>query len=341
MYQTFYLGGYTRRLNTGIAQVRFDNTAGTFDTSQHIAELTQPTYLTLSRDGNYLFSLHKSSTLAGVVAFKKIDNQWVKVSECFDSNGVGCHICYCDEHRTLYVSNYHEGALNVYAFHSDETLHPVQRIEHIGSSTHPNQQSAHIHFAGLSHDNAQLFVCDLGSDTVSTYNIATDGSLTLAHTWVAPSGSGPRHLVLHPTLPIVYVIAELSNQTFALTLDDSGNLTLVQTIDNVPQIHANTSAGAAIRISYDGKFLYTSTRFHNVITVFQIQSDGTLSLIQTIDTNGKIPRDFTLDNRQKWLVVAHQDSDYVTVFKRDAATGLLELMAATTFAPECVCIVGQ
>ena len=38
---------------------------------------------------------------------------------------------------------------------------------------------------------------------------------------------------------------------------------------------------------------------------------------------GKIPRNFTLDPTERWMLVANQDSNVLSVFARDPHTGLL------------------
>jgi 6-phosphogluconolactonase len=38
---------------------------------------------------------------------------------------------------------------------------------------------------------------------------------------------------------------------------------------------------------------------------------------------GKTPRNFTLDPTERWMLVANQDSNLISVFARDPATGEL------------------
>lgn len=343
MTESFILGGYTRRTNNGLKKILFNNESKMFEKATDFAQLNNPTYVTFSTDGQFLFSIHKDTPNSGIVAFKKInENEWLEVSRCLNTVGSGCHISYRESSRTIYVSNYGEGALNVYHFSPEEKLTHLQRIEHHGSSVHENQESPHVHYAGVSRDESHLYVCDLGTDKVSTYLIDSQGKLTLEHELHLPAGTGPRHLVKHPTENYVYIIGELDNTTTAAKLNDDASLSIFQCVPNIPEEFKQTASGAAIRITRDGRYLYTSTRYHDVITVFSInQINGHLEHIQTVSSVGKVPRDFILDKTEKYLLAAHQDSDYISLFERDKESGKLNFLHNEVYAPECVCLVSM
>ena len=339
--QQYIFGGYTKRTNPGVLTANFDTATAQFTPAQLVASLSQPTFLTLSCDGQWLFAIHKGEEKSGIVAFKRdTQESWQEVARCLNTDIPGCHVTYRDSSKTIYVSNYHERTFDVYTLVDDSHLVHSQRVQHSGSSIHPNQKSSHVHYTGLNSDNTQLLVCDLGTDTVHTYHLDEQGLATPTHEFRAPAGTGPRHLVLHPTLPIVYIVGELANTTLVATLSPSGELSLIQTLTNIPEEFSTTSAGAAIRLTADGRFLYVSTRFHNVITVYQVsQENGLLTPVQTVETRGDIPRDFILDQTEQYLLVPHQDSDYITVFRRDTNSGQLTFVHNNFNVPECVCII--
>ena len=67
-----------------------------------------------------------------------------------------------------------------------------------------------------------------------------------------------------------------------------------------------------------------SERTTSQIIVFKIdKKSGELVLVQRIDGGGKTPRDFNLSPSEKWLLVAGQSSNDVTVFKVDKDLGTL------------------
>lgn len=339
MTQSFILGGYTKRVNKGIHSIEFNSEEGTFSESQLIAELNGPTYVGLSQAKDLLFAIHKEDDKGGIVAFKKDDQgHWQELTAGYGENGTGCHISYREESQTVYVSNYHAGVIDVFKLDGDQ-LNLVQTVQHSGSSVHANQDASHVHFAGLNAKQNLLFVCDLGTDFVHTYNVDADGQLSLSSEVKLEAGTGPRHLVLNSTEDYAYIIGELANTTTVASVDSDGKLTLLETYQNIPQDKVEESAGAAIRLTKDNRFLYVSTRFHNVLTVFEVTTDGaSLTKVQEIDTQGEIPRDFNLDETESYVLVAHQDTDHLSVFKRSAETGKLTFENNSTLAAECVCI---
>ncbi|WP_124057514.1 lactonase family protein [Vaginisenegalia massiliensis] len=338
--QNFILGGYTKRLNDGLYEIEFDESKAKFGSKHLISPLKQSTFMTLSSDKRYLFAIHKGDENSGIVAFEKKDGHWHEIDRLLNSTIPGCHLSYRSLSRTIYVSNYHLGQIQCYQLKEDNKLTELTTIQHHGSSIHPNQKSPHVHYTCLSDDESLLYVCDLGTDHVLTYQVNAEGELSLRDQLKFPAGTGPRHLVKHPHKKYYYAIGELGNTTSLLKPDKQGRLTIEQTILNIPSDQVQASAGSAIRTSQDGRFLYVSTRFHNSLSVFEInQENGQLNFIQCIETMGQIPRDFCLDASDSFVLVPHQDSDFISIFERNPETGLLKFIQNDTKAPECVCIL--
>ncbi|MDN5468457.1 MAG: lactonase family protein, partial [Lactococcus raffinolactis] len=164
------------------------------------------------------------------------------------------------------------------------------------------------------------------------------GQLTKVKTKKSAPGAGHRHITFHPTQKIAYLMNELNSTVEVLIYDGVGQFTLLQTISTLPEDWTDFNGTAAIRVSTDGKFLYGSNRGHDSIAVFKILADGTLELSQLAATHGKMPRDFNLSSDEKIVIAAHQDSDNVTTFFRDATTGLLSEIQHDFIVPEAVCV---
>ena len=85
-----------------------------------------------------------------------------------------------------------------------------------------------------------------------------------------------------------------------------------------------TFSSADIHISPDGKFLYASNRGEaNTITIFKIIKNGKLQMKGQTSTLGKGPRNFAIDPTGNFLLVAHQFTNDVVIFKRNKTTGML------------------
>ena len=65
---------------------------------------------------------------------------------------------------------------------------------------------------------------------------------------------------------------------------------------------------------------------------------GRLTLVQQIACEGDWPRNFGLDPSGRFLYVANQKSDDITLFRVDTATGRLTFTGQRVSVPSPVCI---
>lgn len=97
-----------------------------------------------------------------------------------------------------------------------------------------------------------------------------------------------------------------------------GRFARLQTISTLPEDYHGANGVAAIRISSDGKFLYASNRGHDSLAIYKVSPLGTkLESIGWTKTEGHIPRDFNFNKTEDYIIVAHQESDNLTLFLRD------------------------
>ena len=96
--------------------------------------------------------------------------------------------------------------------------------------------------------------------------------------------------------------------------------------------------GAAIRIHKNNKFLYTSDRGNNSLSLFFInQYDGKLKHIDTFSCNGNSPRDFQLDPTGNFLLCANESSDNISIFSINQKTGVLTFIKSENIpTPTCI-----
>lgn len=294
-----------------------------------------PTYLAKSKAEN----LYTVTTVDGLGGAGAYDSTYQFLNAVTEEGAPLCYVAVDETRQLVYGANYHKGEVNVYRILDNGGIEAVESLYHQEETgPHKNQDHAHVHYTDLTPDQ-RLVVCDLGTDRVYTYDVAENGKLTLAATFVAEPGTGPRHLVFHPTQPIAYLFGELDSTVSVLAYQENGSFEKLQKISTLPEDFTGENGGAAIRISNDGRFLYTSNRGHNSIAVFEISSNGEqLSAIQNISTEGDFPRDFALNSTNEFLVCANQNSDNLTLFTRDAQTGKLTLLQKDIYAPECVCV---
>lgn len=339
MLQKIILGSYTKRDSKGIYSVELDTEKKELTHLISIIEEDNPTFLDKSNQ-HVIYSVSKDGSLGGVASYKKeTDGHFTFLNRITEEGAPPCYVAVDEERQLVYGANYHKGVITSYQIKSDGSLSLSDRIEHKGSGPHENQTSPHAHYSDLTPDN-RLVACDLGNDTVYTYDVSTEGKLTEVAQFSAEPGVGPRHMVFHPNNQVAYLFGELSSEVIVLSYSpETGAFTQQQVISTLPDSYSEFNGGAAIRISKDGKFLYASNRGHNSLVVYNVSEDGlTLSLIQHISVEGDFPRDFDITPDQQFVCVANQNTDNLTLFERDDISGKLTLLQKDFYAPEIVCI---
>ncbi|WP_161878760.1 lactonase family protein [Alkalibacterium sp. MB6] len=340
MTQTILLGTYTKKDSKGIYSIQLDTQKKSLDLLKEEAHIGNPTYLDGTDDLSLLFSVAKTEDKGGIASFRKGElGNYLAMDTFMEEGAPPCYVAYDSDRELVYTANYHTGEVAVFSTNSEGELTLVDKVKHSGSSVHDNQKGPHAHYFDLTPDKDFLVACDLGTDEVITYSLTMDHKLQPVASVKMPAGTGPRHIVFHPQKPYAYVMGELSSEVVVLSYDkDEGRFDSIQTITSIPEDHTGFNGAAAIRMSSDGKFLYASNRGHDSLVVYAIKENGTLELVEYVPTEGKTPRDFNLDPSEQFIVVAHQDTDNLTLFERNKADGTLTMLQKDVYAPEVICV---
>jgi 6-phosphogluconolactonase len=103
-----------------------------------------------------------------------------------------------------------------------------------------------------------------------------------------------------------------------------GILTARDTVSTLPKDFTGQSTAAEVQVDRSGRFVYASNRGDDSIAVFSLDPvKGTPTLVETVSTRGKTPRNFSLDPTGSWLFAANQNSDSVAIYRVDPNTGRL------------------
>ena len=336
MIHKILLGTYTRRISQGIYQIELDTAAETLNNLELVTKETSPTYLAKSNE-HFLYSVTSQESQGGMSSYDA-DNTFLNAVT--EEGAPPCYVAVDEARQLVYGANYHKGELNTYKINSDGSLKAAASLMHKEpTGPHKNQDHAHTHYTDLAPDQ-RLVVCDLGTDRVYSYDVTDNGEVEEVAVYVAEPGTGPRHLVFHPNKKIAYLFGELDSTVSVLSYDEAdGSFTQKQKVSTLPKDFNGENGGAAIRISNDGRYLYASNRGHNSIAVFAIsEEDQSIELIQSISTEGDFPRDFALSPDNAYVVAANQNSDNLTLYRRDNESGLLTTIQKDVFAPEAVCV---
>ncbi|WP_238883543.1 lactonase family protein [Clostridium sp. YIM B02551] len=340
-----YIGTYTKTGSKGIYTLTLDNSNGKLEDLKIAGELDNPTYITLDCKNNRLFAVAKEGSNGGVASFSinTETGELTFINSQVSPGSPACHVSMNNDKDYLFSANYHTGEVRSYSVNEGGVLsNPISVKLHEGSGPNKDrQEKAHVHFVELTPDEKNLFAVDLGIDKVVSYSV-DNGSLVYDSdtTITLPAGAGPRHLTFHPSMNFAYLLSELSSEVFVLEKSaDDNSYKIKQQISALPENFDGESIAAAIHLSPDGKFLYTSNRGHDSIAVFSVDSNsGEVELKAITPVGGKGPRDFDLDPTGKFIVAANQDTNNLTLFSIDRVTGLLTKLEQEISIPTPVCV---
>jgi 6-phosphogluconolactonase len=287
-----------------------------------------PSFLALTSDKKFIYAVNEDGAKSTVSAFS-FDAGTGKLSFLNKQKAEGTDPCYliADENNVL-IANYSSGSIAVFGRDRSGALSPAKQvIQHTGSGPDKNrQETAHVHMVRFSPDHQYVISNDLGEDKVYTY--AYDGAaesdvLVVKDSISVKPGSGPRHIVFSANGKFAYLIQEMHADLTAFSYHD-GTFKKLQETTFTDKDFKGENGGSDIQFSPDGKFLYVSNRgTANTITTFAIAKDGTLVKKGQVSTNGQGPRAFTIDPTGNWLLVGHQQSNDIVIFKRNKLTGQL------------------
>lgn len=339
MSEKLLLGTYTRGASEGIYEANLNLDKERVEGVDLLALAGNPTYLTTNKSGTVIYSILSEDDQGGVVSFVFEGNQWVRRVALLTDGPAPCYLSYDEERQLIYTANYHTGTVHVYGTDETGDLNLLDTVQQEGSSIHENQEGPHAHFIAPTPDNKFVVTCNLGTDEVYTYEVTDEGKLEEKTRLQVKPGTGPRHIVFHPEVNRAYILGELSSEILVANYEpNSGEFEVVDIQPMIPATHTGFNSGAAIRITKDGKYLYASNRGHDSIVAYDIDEEGNLAFLAYYPTRGQTPRDFNLNETEEFVVVGHQDSDYLTLFKRDSEKGYLHKIQTEIEAPEVVCI---
>lgn len=346
--QTTYLftGSYNdAKDKEGIYIYRMDMESGRLDKICTFSGILNPSYLTLSPDGQYIYACSETRTPgAGSVSSYRFDRKQHVITLLSKQPSGGENPVYLTVHKSgrwLVNGNYTGGSIAVFPLNNDGTIGTaVTVIPFKDSSVTQRQRSAHIHSTVFSPEQDYVFAPDLGADKIRRFIFDADKTKPLQPDSAVGTvpGSGPRHFTFHPNGQFAYCIEELTGSVTAYKYS-RGKLESFQRVMTHDTQPRSTYGSADIHISPDGRFLYASNRGEeNNIAIYSITKKGILTLVGYEPVAGEHPRNFVIDPTGKFLVVANQISGNVVVFKRDAQTGLLKKTGIDVKVPGASCL---
>ena len=364
MKTRLYIGTYTEDILFGTGEIlkgkgdgiyvfNVDQDRGTLTRGPVIGNVRNPSYLTISPDRRFLWTVNELKEFegkpSGSVSAFRVDSENGNLSLLNTKPTFGtdpCHIVADDQGKNVFIANFMSGSICSYSIEADGGLGARKSfIQHEGGSgvVSERQMGPHAHAVVLDEEFHMAFVPDLGKDSTLAYGIDPDGGILTAKPgmdFISEPGAGPRHFALRPDGRFAYLVNELSSSLTVLSRSVSdGRLEPIQTVSTLPGGFNGQNSCADIQISPSGAFVYASNRGHDSISVFRTDPvHGFIERIGTISSGGRTPRSFAIDPSGGFMCIANQDSGNLVVFKIDSAEGLPGKILQECQVPTPVCV---
>src|SRR5215469_11662092 len=216
-----YVGSFTtaqrKARGDGIHVYRVDAATGLWTHVQHIGDLTNPSFLALSPDQRFLYSVHGDGDYATAFMLNGETGQAKLLNRGVTGGKNGVRQAVDPTSKFLIVANYSSGSVAVLPIAPDGSLKDQHQLVALPGEPGPHrveQESSHPHDIVFDPSGRFVLVPDKGLDRVFVFRFdpangrlspATPGSVATR------PGAGPRHLSLRPKRPIVWVLNELDS----------------------------------------------------------------------------------------------------------------------------------
>lgn len=344
-----YVGSRTTRERNargeGISVFRFDPANGALELVQRVEELVNPSYLALSRDGRFLYTVHGDESEVSAFEVDRASGQLRFLNQESTHGKNPVHLALDPTGRFLIVTNHLGSSLAVLPIAADGSLGAMSQLVPVSGPIGPHrieQKQAKPHFNPFDASGKFIAVPDKGLDRIFSFRFE-GGKLASASSpfVVAREGSGPRNLAFHPSKPFAYVVNELDSTVTTYRFSaDTGALEPLQILSSLPSSFTGNSRAAGIAIDAAGRTLYASNRGHDSIAVYRIDPDSSLlEFLGAESSRGRTPRFFTLSPDNSLLFVLNEDSDTIAAFNVDPASGRLLFTGKSIKSGSPVCMV--
>lgn len=332
-----YLGTYTGKESKGIYQCELNLKDGSLSPASLAVETSSPSFLAFHPSKKFMYAVNESDAKISAFAIDAATGNLTFLNSQPSQGAAPCHLTVDSTGKNVLAANYTGGSCLSIPIEADGKLSNKSSFQqHEG----PKKNG---HSINLDRANKYALCCDLGLDKVIIYAFdAAKGTLTPHGAMNTPKGAGPRHFAWAPDGKHAYVNGESDLTVIACQYDsDKGTLTQQQILSTLPKDVVRKGGSTAETVVHpSGKFLYVSNRDpYNSIAIFSIdQKTGELTAAGHQSNGIKTPRNFAIEPTGKFMLVANQSGGNVSVFRIDAATGMLTPTESSVKVDSPVCV---
>ena len=273
----------------------------------------EPTCLAIDASGKHLYVCSEDdSDAGGLTAFNiAADGSLSQPQHRSGSDGGFTSLAISPNGKFIAGASYGGGSASVFPINADGSVGAEIGAADFGGN-------AQTHCVGWDPTGKFLLVTTKGSDAVQQLKVADDGmpSPNTPPSVATAPDAGPRHLAVHPSGKLAFVVTENGSTVIPYQMSAAGTLTSGTVVSSLPAGWDGQNTGAHVELSPDGKILYASNRGHDSIGVFAInQESGALTLLEHASVNGASPHDFDVDRGGKLLITGNRHGNSLSVLK--------------------------
>ena len=337
-----YVGTYTNGKSKGIHIYDVDVAEGLLHLRK-VVKCNNSSYLTVSRNGKYLYSIADE----GVIVFEISPTGDLNAINQIDIGGMrGNHLSTDLSGKYLFVGGYHDGRVTVVHTHQDGRLGSVMDgVFHRGQGA-INERSfrPHVTCVRVTPDNHFLCAVDEALDQIVLYKI-DHRTNTLKEVDVLRMGKqvGPKSIHFSKDGFFAYVLCQITNEirVYQYFIDQRGLPTFrqIQEVSTLSNARDPYDAASAMRLSYDGQYIFCATSGDDSIACFKIdQSNGILEKKFALPISGNYPKDVALFPDQQHIAVVNNGAGTITTFKIDYEKNIIMMKGRPQKldAPNCM-----
>ena len=303
---TLLVGGF----GEGLYEVAYNVDRDVFTAAIKVADVETPSFAAINTRGDRVYALSHADE-SKVTIYGRTSAGLTVLGEA-STNGVSAaHIALSADGKHLAAANFYSGEV-VYFKVADEgiLLEPPQWFAHDFA-----EEQSYVHWVGWDNNAQYFYATDFADNSVIVYDVNANGDLAGEGRVALTLSGGVRHMAFARQPNMVYVLTEYEAEIIVARQTDGGDLQELSRTRTLPEEFDGENQAAHIQVSEDGRFVYASNRGHNSIAVLAASADGeSLSLLQTIQSNGDWPRAFLLVDSLHRLFVANERSDEIAVF---------------------------
>ena len=332
----------------GIYHAYFHTDSGKFKEVRRVVKVDSANFLTMHPTSSSIYAVCKWKQGQGVIGYKITnENDLVEFTRMACPDGLGCHVSIHPSGKFLLTTQYRGGSVALFPLDTNGILGTPLITDHQGGSQviSSRQRQPHPHWCGFSPCGNFALVPDLGLDQIVIYrvNIKTPSIQFHSIAQTVPGG-GPRHMRFSQDQNWIYLLNELNLSISIFKWDQAKGEaifhSLARTLTEEQKAQETFNSAAEILVHPNGKWVYSSNRGHDSVTVFTSNNSGTLNTSQTQPIRGAFPRNINLTPCGSWLLAAGQDSSTISGHKIDPFRGHLTYQRGSiTNAPNPVCLV--